>query len=78
MDWTSDIPDRMRVLFDSIHNPIIAIDENGVVSYCNRAAGRLIGIEMNELLGRKLTSVIARLAASQDSPNGRRGTGSKS
>jgi len=49
---------EMRVVFDSIHNGVLIIDEKGVIVVCNRAAATLMDKEREELLGRFIGDVI--------------------
>ncbi len=51
MDRMWHIPDVVKALIDSIHNPIIAIDAQGRVVMTNSAAETVLGYSREELYG---------------------------
>ncbi|MGO9568200.1 MAG: sigma 54-interacting transcriptional regulator [Desulfomonilaceae bacterium] len=59
MDRMWHIPDVVRALIDSIHNPIVAIDAQGRVVLANSAAETIIGYAREELYGQSLASYLA-------------------
>ena len=48
---------KLEVLIGSIHEGIIAIDENGVITTCNQTAQQLIQLEQHALIGRKIEEI---------------------
>jgi len=56
---TWHIPNTVKALIDSIHNPIIAIDAQGKVVLCNRASEIILGYTREELYGQPLASYLA-------------------
>ena len=46
---------------NSVHEGIIATDENGRIIHCNSSAGKLLGIGVDEVLGRQLSSILPDL-----------------
>ncbi|MGD8189664.1 sigma 54-interacting transcriptional regulator [Brevibacillus ginsengisoli] len=48
---------QLEVLIESIHEGIIAIDEQGVITTCNQAAQELIQQDKSELIGKKMKDV---------------------
>ncbi|MBU1168610.1 MAG: sigma 54-interacting transcriptional regulator [Proteobacteria bacterium] len=56
--FLNEFSDRVKALFDSIHNPIIAIDTDGRVSACNRAGEKVLGLDPDSIVGRDLTTLI--------------------
>lgn len=59
MDRMWHIPDVVKALIDSIHNPIIAIDAQGRVVMTNSAAETVLGYSREELYGQSLASYLA-------------------
>lgn len=59
MDWTPIKSEEMTALLDSIYNPMIVIDDAGIIVVCNRAAERIISQPRETLLGQPVTSVLA-------------------
>jgi PAS domain S-box-containing protein len=53
-----DLSAEVKVLFDSIHNPIIAIDTAGRVITCNQAGERILGSDLKNVIGHDLTSIV--------------------
>jgi len=58
-DFSLKISAEVKALLDSIHNPIIAIDTIGRVVFCNKASEKIIGLDVNKIVGHELTSLIA-------------------
>lgn len=54
----SKLSAEVRALFDSIHNPIIAIDAHGRVAICNRAGEAILGRRLADIVGRELTHIV--------------------
>ncbi|MDD2467892.1 MAG: PAS domain S-box protein [Desulfobulbus sp.] len=50
---------RMRAITDSAHNAIIMMDPNGLISYWNPAAERILGYTRDEAIGIDLHQLIA-------------------
>lgn len=46
-----------KSIIETIHNGIIAVDQNGTITLCNETAEKLIDIERNRLIGNQLTSI---------------------
>lgn len=49
---------RHTRVFDIIKDPVIAIDANGCVTYCNAAAERIYGVRQPEIAGRPLSAMV--------------------
>lgn len=54
------ISQEMTALIDSMHNPVLVINESGSLIGCNSSAERIIGNPKKELLGRPLTSILEK------------------
>jgi PAS domain S-box-containing protein len=50
--------EKYRGIFDQVAEPILLLDEHGVVDGANEAAGRLFAAQPSELRGRRLRSLI--------------------
>lgn len=51
---------RLRLLLDSINEGVLALDCDGVCDFANDAAGRMLGYEPGELVGKKLHPLVHR------------------
>ncbi|MCL6639019.1 MAG: sigma 54-interacting transcriptional regulator [Firmicutes bacterium] len=49
---------RADAILECVHNGILAIDVDGIVTMCNKAAGRLLDIEPEELIGRSVNDIV--------------------
>jgi transcriptional regulator, propionate catabolism operon regulatory protein len=49
---------RLKAILDCAYEGILAIDENGKVDICNHAAEKMLGIQAQEVIGRKVEEVI--------------------
>ncbi|MCL6558798.1 MAG: sigma 54-interacting transcriptional regulator [Firmicutes bacterium] len=49
---------RTEVILECTHNGILAIDINGIVTVCNSAAGRLLGVDPKDVTGRTINNLI--------------------
>ncbi|MGD9211832.1 MAG: sigma 54-interacting transcriptional regulator, partial [Desulfobacteraceae bacterium] len=58
IDSLSKLSAEAKALFDSIHNPIIAIDTAGRVAICNRAGEKILGHHLEDIVGQELTRII--------------------
>lgn len=58
MAWNWRMPQEINALFDSIHNPVLAIDDKGTLVLCNRAAEKIIGKPREEFFGEPIQSII--------------------
>ena len=58
MDRMWHIPEVVKALIDSIHNPIVAIDAQGRVVMANSAMETIIGYTRKELYGQSLASYL--------------------
>lgn len=54
----SPVRDHTEEILDCVHNGILAIDTNGVITVCNKAAGHLLSINPEDVIGKKLLEVI--------------------
>ena len=55
------VAERMRIIMDSIYEGIISIDENGVVTTCNKAAARALGDgQGSDYIGRPAKDLLPR------------------
>lgn len=54
-----DVPDLVKGLIDSIHNPIIAVDPRGIVILINSAAETILGHGREEVYGQSLAMFLA-------------------
>jgi PAS domain S-box-containing protein/TyrR family helix-turn-helix protein len=59
MDRMWQVPDILKALMDSIHNPIIAVDAQGLVVMINSATETILGHSREELYGQSLASFLA-------------------
>ncbi len=48
----------MTAFMDSMHNPVLVIDDTGILIACNRSAERIIRHPRQTLLGRPLTAIL--------------------
>ncbi|MCL2337514.1 MAG: sigma 54-interacting transcriptional regulator [Firmicutes bacterium] len=44
-------------LLQSMHNGVLAVDTEGVICFCNKSAGEQLGVEVSEVIGRKMSDV---------------------
>ncbi len=49
---------KQRLVFDSIDEGMIGIDENSIVDFFNKSAARMTGVTIEEALGKSITDVI--------------------
>ena len=49
---------KLDQVFQAINAGIIVIDSHGTVCYCNPAAAQYIGLDVKDIMGRKITEVI--------------------
>ena len=54
------ISKNMTALIDSMHNPVLVIDESGNLIGCNRPAERILDRPRQDLLGRQLTDILKK------------------
>jgi PAS domain S-box-containing protein len=54
----TNMSEEIKALFDSIHNPVVAIDAEGRLAFCNLAGEKIMGRPLGEIKGRKLTEII--------------------
>jgi len=52
-------------IFDSTHNSIIAVDRNGRIVLMNKAAEKMMGIAVSEVMGKDIDSIIANSGLSE-------------
>ncbi|HET6283513.1 MAG TPA: PAS domain S-box protein [Polyangia bacterium] len=52
------MPFPSRALLDILADPVIASDDGGAILYANPAAGRLLGCDADDLVGKPLTSLM--------------------
>lgn len=50
-------------MLDSIENPVIALNQELKVSYCNPAYARAAGLKVGEMLGRYLLEIFSIIAS---------------
>ncbi len=60
-----DSEEKHRVLLDSIHSPILALDRELKVLYCNKGYFDIIGQRTRELVGQKLLEVFPSFKATK-------------
>ena len=58
IETLTSMSEEIKALFDSIHNPVVAIDTEGRLAFCNLAGERIMGHPLQEIIGRKLTEII--------------------
>jgi PAS domain S-box-containing protein len=58
MSRNSIISQGMADLLDSVYNPMLVIDQDGVVVVCNRAAEKMLRVPRKNFLGKPLTAVL--------------------
>jgi len=51
------IANRMKAVLDSIHDGILSVDENGIITSCNPTARRMLGREDQKLEGTSIFSI---------------------
>ncbi|HTY08407.1 MAG TPA: PAS domain S-box protein, partial [Candidatus Edwardsbacteria bacterium] len=56
---------KHRLLLDSIQAPVLALDDELTITYCNRAYAAFVGKDVAELEGRDLLKAFPRLRASK-------------
>ena len=49
--------ERYRNLFESMPFSIVLVDQRGMIVYCNPATKRLIGYEINDLIGKQFSNL---------------------
>ena len=49
---------KQRMIFDSIDEGMIGIDEQGIVNFFNKSAGEMIGFPIEKAIGKKISAVI--------------------
>lgn len=54
----SEMAGRLRAVLESIHEGILAVDENGIITHCNNQAESLIHLPKERILGRHVSSVL--------------------
>ena len=50
--------EEIEIILDSTHDGMIAVNEAGIVTLFNKAAGRITGLEGNKIIGRPAVDVI--------------------
>lgn len=50
---------RIEAIVNNINNGILTIDQNGFIATTNRAAGRIFGYELDDLIGTHLSDIIS-------------------
>jgi len=58
MNQTFTISREMTAFMDSMHNPVLVIDDAGILIACNRSAEQIIRHPRQTLLGRPLTAIL--------------------
>ena len=48
---------RMSIFLDAIYNPIVAIDTEGFIIFCNKALARVSGLKKDEIEGRPIDEI---------------------
>lgn len=61
---------RLQAIFDAVDEGLLALDESGVASYVNAAAGRLLGIRPDRLLGRDIRETVPGFLNGKNQPGG--------
>ncbi len=56
---------QARIL-DNVHDAVAAVDENDIITYCNKAFEDMFGVPREEILGQRNTSIIQRFAVPDD------------
>ena len=49
---------KQRMIFDSIDEGMVGIDEQGIVNFFNKSAGEMIGFPIEEAIGKNISAVI--------------------
>ena len=55
---------KQRMIFDSIEEGMIGIDEAGKVDFFNKSAAKMIGFPIEDAIGKTITEVIPTIKTS--------------
>lgn len=70
-DMTGSVECQQKLAFqarilDNVHDAVAAVDENDIITYCNKAFEDMFGLPREEILGQRNTSIIQRFAVPDD------------
>ncbi|HHY39349.1 MAG TPA: sigma 54-interacting transcriptional regulator [Clostridia bacterium] len=54
----SEMAGRLRAVLESIHEGILAVDENGIITHCNSQAEALIRLPKEKIIGHHVSSIL--------------------
>jgi len=52
---------RLEAVVDSVHEGVLAIDEQGIITHFNRSAERMFGIKKERVLGKKVQEIFGNM-----------------